>query len=185
MEEWRAIVGYEGRYEVSDLGNIRSLVSRFGPRKVPRPVRTRRAKYRGRYFVVKLRNESGLKGNAGQDDCYVHLLVLTAFKGPRPPRMQAAHENGDLSDNSAANLSWKTPVDNNADKRRHGTLQHGERCYNAKLTEADVRAIRARYKRYSRGPDSLPGLAAEFGVSAATVKSVVARKAWAHVQENP
>jgi HNH endonuclease len=52
----------------------------------------------------------------------VHALVCETYHGPKPsPAHQAAHLNGNPSDNRPSNLAWKTPKENAADRVRHGT----------------------------------------------------------------
>jgi HNH endonuclease/NUMOD4 motif-containing protein len=113
-EEWRPVVGYEGSYEVSDHGTIRSIdriVMRNG-----RPNRLRgqllrpgRQKSGHRFVNLPGRNHR------------VHRLVLAAFVGPCPRGLEGCHENGDPSDNRLSNLRWGTHTSNNRDKQRHGT----------------------------------------------------------------
>jgi hypothetical protein len=67
---------------------------------------------------------------------------LEAFVGPCPSGQEAAHLDGDPANNRLDNLAWKTPVENMGDQEKHQTLNWGERHGGAKLTEADVIAIR-------------------------------------------
>jgi hypothetical protein len=86
------------------------------------------------YYRVKLRADDGRRY-----DFYVHTLVLEAFVGPRPPRMQACHDDGNTANNGVGNLRWDTPKKNAADKYRHGTA-------GVKLSVGgaeDIRALRA------------------------------------------
>lgn len=57
--------------------------------------------------------------------------------------MEVAHLNGDRLDNRAANLAWKTRSQNAADKFGHGTDNRGKRHYKCKLSDDQVREIRA------------------------------------------
>jgi hypothetical protein len=133
METWKPVVGFEGHYEVSDQGNVRSLDQvvahwRGG-------TRLRRGKYlkpgatggSGAYLFVVLMNDGKTRSNR----C-VHRLVLEAFVGPRPEGMQACHNDGDPHNNALSNLRWDTPTANNADKKAHGTWQGGENHWNWK-----------------------------------------------------
>jgi hypothetical protein len=52
----------------------------------------------------------------------VHRLVLGAFVGKCPDGMEGCHSDGDRLNNALNNLRWATPLDNAADKRRHGTV---------------------------------------------------------------
>ena len=74
----------------------------------------------------------------------VHHLVLEAFVGKRPKGTEARHVNDrDPTNNRLDNLAWGTHRENEADKIRHGTSQHGERNAMCKLTDAQVNEIRA------------------------------------------
>jgi hypothetical protein len=118
MEDtWLAVVGYEGLYEVSDQGNVRS-VDRIVMRG---DVQVRR---RG-----KVLNFAVMKGYLSVDLCRygkprrvrVHTLVLTAFRGERPPGLMCCHGVGGQRDNRLENLRWDTASANSHDAIRDGT----------------------------------------------------------------
>lgn len=97
-ERWLPVVGYESRYEVSDLGRVRSRG---------------RGKREGcllAIFVAKARNghRVWLANTQGRKLLYVHILVLTAFVGPRPSGTEGYHKNDGLDD-SLENLEWRIP----------------------------------------------------------------------------
>lgn len=116
-ERWMPIVGYEGYYEVSDLGRVRSLeriVSRGGaPMRVRERIRRCNKGKDGRIDVVLAR------GGVNRT-LLVHRLVLTTFVGPQPEGQEGCHWNGDASDNRLANLRWDTRSGNRLDMIRHG-----------------------------------------------------------------
>lgn len=107
----------------------------------------------------------------------VHIIVCETFHGPKPDGMEVAHEDGDRGNPHADNLRWSTHVDNIADKIRHGTSQCGERSGVAKLTESDVRAIRAD----AAAGKALRSIAAAYRVTPQNVRYIVQRKTWRHV----
>jgi len=119
-ERWLPIPGYEGRYDVSDLGRVRSLRSNHGPLSIPtakHPTLTPSFPY----LVVAL----SVKGRARIWP--VHRLVLLAFVGSLPdtkPRMETRHLNGNKLDNRLANLAYGSAVDNKLDAVRHGDNRH-------------------------------------------------------------
>lgn len=117
--EWRDVLGYEKSYEVSNMGEVRSLdrILQDGHR------------WKGR--TLKLVSRKGFDGAdrtqvtlhfAGrQRTRLVHRLVLDAFVGPRPEGTEGCHWDGDPANNRLDNLRWATHLDNEADKARHGT----------------------------------------------------------------
>jgi hypothetical protein len=104
----------------------------------------------------------------------VHVIVCETYHGPRPPGMHAAHEDGVPTNCAADNLSWKTPVENEADKLAHDTRAWGERHGMHKLAEDEVRAIRASNTRTGI-------LAVRYSVSKTTIKDIRSRRNWRHV----
>lgn len=101
-ETWRAVVGYEGLYEVSDWGNVRTLnYKRTGKTKLLRP-RIRRDGY---LDVMLCKN--------GKKKMFlVHRLVYAAFRGDIPAGMTIDHVNGIKTDNRLSNLQLLTQGDN-------------------------------------------------------------------------
>ncbi len=122
-EIWKPVAGYEGLYEVSDLGRVRSLdrlvVEKSGKR---RPVK-------GRILRPGVSRSSGrrsvaLRPRGPAPTRRVYELVLEAFVGPRPPGMVACHNNGDAGDDRLANLRWDSWSENHRDTVRHGRNAH-------------------------------------------------------------
>ena len=103
-EKWLPAVGYEGLYEVSSIGRVRSLdkIQYCKDGRAPRLLRGRVRKLqthpRGHLMV----NLYAADGNAKMEK--VHRLVLEAFVGPNPPGLECCHNNGDPSDNRVENL---------------------------------------------------------------------------------
>ncbi len=116
------------------------------------------------------------KGNRGW--FYAHRLVLTAFRGPCPEGMVTRHLNGVRTDNRLVNLAWGTPCENEADKVRHGTSRRGEDVPHAKLSEADVRALR---DMHTRDGMSFAEIGRVLGVSRRTVTQAFNGETWRHV----
>lgn len=129
---------------------------------------------------------STIKGYAQMKLCGKHYLVCryicTIVIGPPPtPEHEAAHSCGKGHEAcvTKGHLSWKTPVDNAADKLVHGTKPQGERNGQAKLTESDVREIR----RLCREGVSHRKIASRFGVSSQTISKINVKNIWAAVDE--
>lgn len=116
-----------------------------------------------------------LYANGKPRSARAHQLVALAFLGPRPVGMQVAHENGIPADCRLANLAYKTPTENAADKKRHGTHLAGERVHGAKLTESAVLAIRAEW---AGGNCTYEDLATKYGVCRQVIGGIVRGEAW-------
>lgn len=115
-EEWRSVAGFEGAYEVSDLGRVRS-VSRVVMRAngAPQTVRGRVLKTpqgTDGYPCIRL----GAQGVTRK----VHVMVAEAFLGPRPEGLQVCHRDGDRLNPRLQNLRYDTPSANMRDMVRHG-----------------------------------------------------------------
>lgn len=121
-EQWRDIPGYEGAYQVSDQGRVRScdreVNGAYGSR-YARPGKIMiQATDRG-YKKVPLCK------NAKQRHYRVHTLVLAAFVGPRPKGSQVRHLDGKRDNNLLSNLTYGTPSENAQDMVAHGTHNLG------------------------------------------------------------
>lgn len=110
-EEWRPVVGYEGRYEVSNLGRVRSVEhviihdGTYGGKRIVRSHILKPNYSSGPYARVSLGFFSGRKR--------VHRIVAEAFV-PNPEHKGCVdHINGDKHDNRASNLRWCTHYENN------------------------------------------------------------------------
>lgn len=105
-------------------------------------------------------------------------VVLTAFVGPCPSGHEAAHLDGDPSNNHLNNLVWSTHSQNLLHKRRHGTMPRGESHWNNRgLTAEKVREMRHLHREGARYCD----LARRYGLTRPHVRDICLRKLWAHV----
>lgn len=112
-EEWRPVVGYEGVYEVSSLGRVKS-VARGQGRRTGRILRTPLDP--GGYPRVCLRRPAGKP-----DVRLVHRLAAEAFLGPAPEgKPNVLHWDDDKTNNRVGNLRWGSQSDNIQDTIRNG-----------------------------------------------------------------
>lgn len=126
-EEWRDIEGYQGIYQVSNFGRVKSL--KFGKEKILRPRKTRNG-----YLRVNLCKNEKLKGY------YIHRLIATAFI-PNPMNLPTVnHIDEDKTNNNVTNLEWM----NLSQQQRHGTCQQrrvANTDYKARTAKIDYQAI--------------------------------------------
>lgn len=156
MEEtWKPIPGFEGRYEVSDKGNVRSLIRGKG---LLRPGLSSNG-----YLTVALRSP-GIPTRS----YLVQELVLLAFVGPRPNGLIIRHLDGTRLNNCLNNLEYATFRENNLDRSRHGSNRLKPNHI------ADIRASLARGEKQS-------GIGRRYGITQAMVSHIKLRKQYAHV----
>jgi hypothetical protein len=173
MSTWTEVPIYPG-YWVDHSGNVKGIHG-----KVLTPWRQKR----GGYPAVKIRS------NGHSKTVCVHTLVLLTFYGPPPTGHEACHRNGDPTDNRSSNLYWGTRTDNVRDMLSHGTYakthptHRGSLHHEAKLSEADVVSIRARYVKGTNqhNPGNLKQLAIEYGVDYTTAWAAATGRKWTHV----
>lgn len=123
-EQWRPIPGYEGRYEVSDQGRVRSL-GFYASNQTWRAGRIRRLVPReSGHLTVKLVDANGATKTHG-----VHRLVLLAFVGEAPSGSHwGLHKNDVPWDNRPSNLRWGTASQNSHDAVRNGGHTQTRKC---------------------------------------------------------
>ena len=115
--------------------------------------------------------------NGGQSQG-VHRMVCALVHGEPNGQMDAAHSCGRGHEGcvSGAHLSWKTRAENFNDRWGHGTWPKGEKGPNAKVTEDDVRSIRAAAGLRTQGD-----LAKAYGISRQQIGHIQSGKSWSHV----
>ena len=177
-ERWKAVSGYEGRYEVSTRGRVRSLAVN-GRGSQSRKSRTQLISTvtEGGYLRVGLWDGKKVRLHR------VHRLVALAFiPHKRAEQNTVNHRDGNRRNNRLSNLEWATMHEQNLHKYAVLGLVpcRGERNGAAKLTEADVRAIRASYEPHVRGR-GYNALADRFNVSKVTIWRIIHRRSWSHV----
>ena len=157
-EIWKPVVGYEGHYEVSSFGRVRTLKYQKTD-----PCLFLQGNTKTGYLQVQLWKHQKPR------TMLVHHLVARAFLGPAPEGQQVRHVNGDRLDARLSNLEYGTAKQNSEDKIKHGTVLYGDKHPRTRIPDSDVGVIKARYKNGER----MALLAKEYGVSVSSIKNYV------------
>lgn len=104
MENWKNVVGYEGYYEVSDLGNVRS-VTRVKKGKALKPIKRQHG-----YLAVQLWGKGG--NSRGFRTFSVHRLVAEAFIPNSENKPEVNHKDENKANNRVENLEWVSRKEN-------------------------------------------------------------------------
>lgn len=172
-EVWKDVSGYEGRYEISNLGRVRSLKCVAGKkglvdRESPRAVR--HSLYSNGYPFVTLSAYGATK------QIMVHRLVAMTFLGEIPKGMEVHHINHDKADARLENLQLVSRLENVRAAMEYGVFRpQGQGNCNAKLTEEQVREIRSIEGVTGRE------IARRYNVTPSVICNIRLRKTWTHV----
>src|SRR5262249_43273559 len=176
-EIWKSIPSFPD-YEGSSLGRLRRRIWKTGARRLGHILTP--VKHSSGYLFYCLRRPDHPRKRF---NVYAHIPIAEAFFGPKPDGFEVNHKNGMKSDNRIENLEYISSSENQKhafrlglQKGRPGELHHG-----AKLTEADVREMRAIIKRPIRQRDCEP-LADRYGVSWKTIREICRGRSWKHVK---
>ncbi len=162
-EDWRPVVGFESTYSVSSEARVRN--NRTGKILKPSPLKLG-------YLAVRLWSAEKNHGFTTR----VATIVAAAFHGPRPEGAWINHIDANKQNNRPSNLEYDTPRHNHDHAVAHRLHPWGARHHAAKLTESQVREIRA-----SAEPERV--LMARFGVSKSAVQSIKARRSWRYLTD--
>ena len=176
MEIWKDIEGYEGLYQVSNLGRVRSLDfewEAFNGKAI--------CKFKNKGKILK-GNKTGVKRNylavnLQHHTIKIHRLVAKAFV-PNPCNYpEVNHIDGNTFNNRADNLEWVTGSQNVNHAFKTGLARSGEKTHSHKLSVEQVKQIRKEYicgdKEYGAKP-----LARKYKVSHSTISDIVQGKKW-------
>jgi hypothetical protein len=176
QEKWKGIKGFENEYQVSDQGRIKSLARLVGARggstrltveRILSPGNNKGAKRKHGYLWVMLRRPT--PDGIELKKQYVHRLVLQTFEGDKPG-LQVNHRNGITTDPRLSNLEWMTQAQNVRHKVLNGLTCRGADHPSSKVTDDQVREIRAIGKTQSRRK-----IGETYGISAKQVGRILTR----------
>ena len=190
IEIWKSIKGYEGLYEVSNFGRVKSL-GRITKRKQgskvvelykPEVILTQlRGGKKRNYLFVNLYQEKTENEPRKHEQHYVHRLVADAFIPNPENKKDVNHIDGNPGNNNVSNLEWNTRKENIQHAYEHGlTVNFGSSHHFAKLTEEQVIEIRSKHVKGKRGSGYI-ALAKQYGVSPELIRAIVRGKIWKRV----
>jgi len=142
-EIFKDIPEYEGLYQISNLGRVKSLEKfRRSAKNSYRihPEKILKQRICNTYFQV------ALSKNTKKKYYYIHTLLLETFIKKRPKNYFCRHLDGNPLNNNLNNLKWGTRSENAQDSIKHNTFARGEKHCKAKLTEKDIIEIRKLLK---------------------------------------
>lgn len=161
-EEWRWVPDYEGLYQVSSFGRVKSFNGLYCNEKILKPV----LHGNGRLIVC-------LCKRAVRKHFFVHTLVASAFISNPNNKLEIDHIDANSFNNHVSNLRWATSSENTRFAFDLGILKEGAECSWAKLTNEQVCFIRANSGKMTRQK-----LAEVFGVAPAVISNVQMGKSY-------
>jgi hypothetical protein len=177
IEIWKDIEGYEGIYQISNFGRVKSLK------------RITTGKNGGKYksiekiMIPEILNGGHLRISLfknGYKRHLVHRLVAIAFI-PNPDNLPFInHINNNPSHNFLENLEWCTPKQNSAHMVKHDRQAKGEKNGDSKLKDGDIKWIKANYVRGNKNFD-MNNIAKKFNVHPSTISLIISNKTWKHI----
>ena len=172
----KPIQGYGGYYRVGNDGSVWSCRKRGGARAGPDQVdEWARLKFDtsspGGYQRVRLTKNKRMKAY------FVHVLVLTAFRGPKPEGKESRHLDSNSQNNNLSNLRWGTKLQNTKDRIKCGRQIRGEKHPHSRLTDKLVRWVLRQLKK------GIPAyrLSVELGIPHCAIYRIKHRRNWTHV----
>ena len=175
-EIWKDIEGYEGLYQVSNRGRVKSLerivMRKNGrPYSVPELIKERQIDHKG-YDRI------GLNKNGKKKRFFVHRLVLQAFNPSSDETLEVNHIDGNKLNNNVENLEWVTSSENSIHAFKNNLHNHqGERNTNASITDSEAKEIK---KLKGKGLTQKE-VGEMFGTTNYVVANIWNRRGWTHV----
>lgn len=170
-EVWKDVVGYEGYYKVSNLGNVKRIIKNgVAAERLLSP-----STYSGYPRVC-------LCVDGRQNNYLVHRLVAIAFLGKPESNKEVNHINGIKGDSRLENLEWVTSRENHIHAVKMGLSTFasisGENSHKSKLTESDVSEI---IKLRLVDKLKFREIGEKYNVVMSTIQKIFHKKNWKHI----
>lgn len=185
MEKWRDALEYEGIYQVSNTGLVRSLdrsIVQTNGVKISSKGRSLRLYT---HYLGYIRTSFCVMKNRKYH--YVHRLVYEAFKGKLPEGLEINHIDGVKANNNLDNLEAVTRAANIRHAYRNGlnSPKLGEESFLSKLTEAEVLDIRNTLSHtigvHGRHINLKKEVAQKYNISTDNINRILRRDTWKHI----
>lgn len=169
LARWKPIPGFPS-YEISRLGQVKRVTPGKGA-------------VVGKLLVPLINKHTGRRGftlyiNGKKFPLAAARCIALAFIGPPPtPTHEAAHNEGNCTNDRVGNIRWATFQENRNDMFLHGTTVRGTKNSKAKMTDAKVR----RMRKMQAAGWGYENLGAHFSLHPSTCHDIVVRKTWKHV----
>jgi hypothetical protein len=163
MEVWKTIKGFKD-YEVSNLGNVKSLSNEF----TRKERLLKKGTIKNGYNIVVLINDKNKKTK------YVHRLVAEAFLENAKNNLCVNHINGVKNDNRVENLEWLSYSENSIHAFKNNLQPKGQDRKQSKLTDKEVLEIRGSDLRNVE-------LSRLYNISKSTISGIQSGKLWKHI----
>lgn len=177
IEIWRPISRFEGLYDVSSHGNVKSIQrvvshSICGTKTIN--ARILKKILPCKYYTVKLSKDGVIEVAS------IHVLVATAFHKNHENKKCVNHKDGNKLNNHHSNLEWATYAENNKHAFQIGVRSHkGDKCPSSKLKTSQV--IEIKQILQSGTKTTLKAIGEMFGVSWSTIRDIKKGFTWTHL----
>jgi hypothetical protein len=183
-EIWKDIKGFEGLYQVSSFGRVKSLTRKVKSgnnalKPIPEVILKFKINKDG-YCVIRPSKDGK------HYDKFVHRVVAEAFILNPENKPHVNHKWGNKKDNRAVALEWNTQSENELHAFRTGLKEgrKGSQHHGAKLNESQVKEIKSLYKGRGKGL-SQQKIADKFGIGNVQVSRIINDQRWTHIKLEP